>query len=262
MEEQSLERFPWRDHPDAVELGFEHYLRLIERRLRGENVSLVQGLREFYQRELGIALRETQARGLMHRESSVFIDYVQQTTGERLIPNVEYWETLGLEAFLDWRQKFYSTRDVVAVDLDQERLMAIENRSAGRDGPVERRTRVTRQIYRDNALSRFLKYLYQSQCQICNFSFPLPKGGVYVECHHIRPLGNPHQGPDIETNMLVLCPNHHAMMDYGTIAIHPEALTVEDIRHKVSEHGHPLNMRKHTLAKEFLEYHYVNLFGQ
>jgi hypothetical protein len=76
MARPSDERMRWRDNPNAVELGFDHYLTLIERRLNGEDVSLVQGLRRFYRDELSIDLRETQARGLMHRESSVFIDYV------------------------------------------------------------------------------------------------------------------------------------------------------------------------------------------
>ena len=44
----SLERLHWKENPDAVELRFEHYLRLLERRLRGEDISLVQDLRRFY----------------------------------------------------------------------------------------------------------------------------------------------------------------------------------------------------------------------
>ncbi|MBI4340418.1 MAG: HNH endonuclease [Chloroflexi bacterium] len=262
MQEQSLERFSWREHPDAVELGFSHYLNLIERRLQGEDISLVQGLRQFYQTELGVSLRETQARGLMHRDSSVFIDYVNQVTGERFTPNVEYWETLGLDAFLSWTKRFNSAQNIAAIDLEEEQGDITGSRRIGREGPAVRRTTVVRQIYRDNALSRFLKYLYDSHCQVCGFSFPLPRGGIYVECHHIRPLGNPHQGPDIENNMLVLCPNHHAMMDYGVIAVHPENRAVLSIDPSLAQQGQPLQLQKHVLKVEFLEYHYTHHFGR
>jgi hypothetical protein len=78
MTQPPTERMRWRDNPNAVEVGFDYYLTLVERRLRGEDVSLVQGLRRFYQEELKIDLRDTQARGLMHRSSSVFNDYVQR----------------------------------------------------------------------------------------------------------------------------------------------------------------------------------------
>ncbi len=262
MEQSGFERISWRDNPDAVELGFDHYLSLIERRLRGENVSLVQGLREYYMQELRIDLRETQARGLMHRSSSVFIDYVNQVLGEAFVPNVEHWEGLGVEAFLEWQQRFHAARNVVAADLDQELLAAMERQSAGRAGPARRRTTAVRQILRDSALSRFLKSLYQSRCQICSFSFRLPRGGSYAECHHLRPLGQPHTGPDVQTNMVVLCPNHHAMMDYGAIAIHPDDLTVRSNERSSSDFRTPLESQRHPLDREFLEYHYTNIFRQ
>lgn len=67
MTQPQPQRMRWRDNPYAVELGFDYYLTLIESRLKGTDVSLVQGLRRFYREELSIDLRETQTRGLMHR---------------------------------------------------------------------------------------------------------------------------------------------------------------------------------------------------
>src|ERR687896_659292 len=107
MAQPSDERMRWRDNPNAVELGFDHYLTLIERRLRGEDVSLVQGLRSIYREQLSINLRETQDRGLMHRESSVFRDYVNSIFESKFLPNIEYWEAQGLEQFLEWKSNFY-----------------------------------------------------------------------------------------------------------------------------------------------------------
>jgi hypothetical protein len=37
--------------------------------------------------------------------------------------------------------------------------------------------------------------------------------------HHIQPLGRPHCGPDCIENLIVVCPNHHAMCDYGAIKL-------------------------------------------
>lgn len=43
--------------------------------------------------------------------------------------------------------------------------------------------------------------------------------GPYAERAHIRPLGSPHDGPDDESNILCLCPNHHALFDLGGVAV-------------------------------------------
>ena len=88
MERPYLERVHWRDNPDAVELGFDFYLQLLEQRLKGERVSLVQSIKRFYKEELDIDLRETQARGLMHMTGSVFIDYVRAVSRSEFTPGV------------------------------------------------------------------------------------------------------------------------------------------------------------------------------
>ena len=67
---------------------------------------------------------------------------------------------------------------------------------------------------------------------------------------------------DIESNMLVLCPNHHAMMDYGVIAIHPESLTIISIDDRVLHSGRGLEVTKHPVKPEFLEYHLANVFNR
>src|ERR687896_652245 len=117
MAQPSDERMRWRDNPNAVELGFDHYLTLIERRRKGEDVSLVQGLRSFYREQLTINLRETQAPGLMHWESSVFRDYVNSIFESEFLPSIEYWKARGLERFLEWKSNFYRARDIEEVDI-------------------------------------------------------------------------------------------------------------------------------------------------
>ena len=54
MNHEDQKRVSWRQMPNAVELGFDYYLYLVERRLKGEDISLVQGLRKFFGENLGI----------------------------------------------------------------------------------------------------------------------------------------------------------------------------------------------------------------
>jgi predicted restriction endonuclease len=254
----------WRDNPNAVELGLDHYLGLIERRLKGEDVSLVQGLRYFYQDKLAINLRETQARGLMHRSSSVFIDYVASILESNFRPNIEYWEEQGLEQFLRWRDDFYHARNITAVDMSIEEAADAGPEAVPSDAvePPQRQEVRTSRVIRDSALSRFLKSLYDYQCQICRFTFTLSKRRRYAESHHIRPLGRPHTGIDKETNMVILCPNHHAMMDFGAIAIDPDRLTIITVDRAIPEHNRPIQLSRHPIDRQFLEYHMETIFGK
>lgn len=73
-------------------------------------------------------------------------------------------------------------------------------------------------IIRDTAVVRAVKELYGYCCQICGLRLDLP-GGPYSEGAHIKPLGQPHGGPDEADNVLCLCPNCHVLFDAGAIAI-------------------------------------------
>lgn len=264
MDQPSVERMRWRDNPNAVELGFDYYLGLLERRLKGEDVSLVQGLRRFYQERLDIDLRETQARGLMHRSSSVFIDYVSSILGSDFRPNIEHWEEQGLDSFLEWRTDFYRARNLEAVDINAEEEIQGElvTKPEQTTEPPQRREVTVSRVIRDSALSRFLKSLYDYQCQICRFTFTLSKRRRYAESHHIRPLGRPHTGIDKETNMLILCANHHAMMDLGALAIDPDGMTIVSVDRAIPENQRPLQLMRHPIEQQFLEYHLQTIFGK
>jgi hypothetical protein len=81
-------------------------------------------------------------------------------------------------------------------------------------------------LQRDRLVVSQLKSLYNDTCQLCGFAIELPGGGRFSEGHHIRPLGSEHCGNDSLDNLLCVCPNCHTMLDYGCIAIAPEALTM------------------------------------
>ena len=57
------------------------------------------------------------------------------------------------------------------------------------------------------------------KCQICGMTLTIKDGKPYAEAHHIKPLGNPHNGPDVRGNILCVCPNHHVLLDYGAIKL-------------------------------------------
>ena len=99
---------------------------------------------------------------------------------------------------------------------------------------------VTSRIIRDTGLSVRVKALNRNECQIGGLVIDMPAGKKYSEAHHIKPLGKPHNGPDIIENMICVCPNHHAILDYGAINL--------EINEIISKPGH-------EIAGEFISYH-------
>ena len=94
----------------------------------------------------------------------------------------------------------------------------------------ERRKTLINRIIRDTEAARALKKRYQDRCQICNVALDMGNGRTYSEAHHVRPLGQPHNGPDTVDNILVLCPNHHAQFDFHAIKLNLTSL------HRLADH--------------------------
>jgi hypothetical protein len=112
------------------------------------------------------------------------------------------------------------------------------------DPPGRLETTIYR-VIRDTPLSRRLKQAHNYECQICGTSIELCDGSRYVEAHHIKPLGSPHHGPDVEGNIICLCPNHHVQLDYGVIALNETQLRT---------------IPQHAVGAEFLSYHNSKIF--
>src|SRR5690606_13659202 len=98
-----------------------------------------------------------------------------------------------------------------------------------------------------------LKELYDYHCQICGLRLET-SAGAYAEAAHIRPLGEPHNGSDTADNILCLCPNHHVLLDYGTISI-ADDLTLLGMAGKLTVKGN------HRLDVQNLRYHRAHYFG-
>lgn len=80
------------------------------------------------------------------------------------------------------------------------------------------KTVVTQRVVRDTKVTAAVKAIYDNACQVCGTRI-LAAGGTYSEGAHIRPLGRPHHGPDVMSNILCLCPNHHAAFDKGGLFV-------------------------------------------
>jgi len=83
---------------------------------------------------------------------------------------------------------------------------------------------LSNRIIRDTALASTIKTLIGNKCQLCDEIIILPDGRSYIEAHHIKPLGSPYNGPDIKTNILIVCPNCHVKCDYKVISLNIDGI--------------------------------------
>jgi len=84
-----------------------------------------------------------------------------------------------------------------------------------------------------------IKKLYKNTCQVCGLRLQIRSGKYYSEVHHIKPLGQLHNGPDSPDNMLCVCPNHHALLDFFALRL--------DLR--------TLKLNRHVIAEACVAYH-------
>ena len=109
-----------------------------------------------------------------------------------------------------------------------------------------------KRLNRNVALSEKIKLMYDFKCQICNIKLNSPSGPIAIGAH-IKPLGMPHNGPDIIQNMLCLCPNHHDQFDYYSFYIEPENFEIIGLN-SFQNKKITINL-KHKIEKFFFAYH-------
>ncbi len=105
--------------------------------------------------------------------------------------------------------------------------------------PRRLKTTVSR-VVRDTKRARGVKTLHQQTCQLCGHQLKMYQGRFYSEGHHLKPLGRKHNGPDVEGNILCVCPNCHARLDFGAIKIDAKKLR---------------QASGHKVRQEFIDYH-------
>jgi 5-methylcytosine-specific restriction endonuclease McrA len=116
----------------------------------------------------------------------------------------------------------------------------------GNEAPGRAR-QTTYRILRDTGLARQIKLLHRDSCQICGEVLQISSTKTYSEAHHVIPLGGGHRGADKASNVIVLCPNHHALCDMGAIALRRQEIRVVD---------------GHEISEESLTYHNEQIFGR
>jgi hypothetical protein len=89
-----------------------------------------------------------------------------------------------------------------------------------------RRETTVNEIQRNEILFKRIKNLYNNTCMVCGDRWLKGNDEGFSNVHHLMPLGEPHNGPDIPENVVV-CPNHHEDFEHGMLKIVPQTLEVE-----------------------------------
>jgi putative restriction endonuclease len=159
---------------------------------------------------------------------------------------VDAWYETGRSGHKVWRYRLVQIPDGAA-------SAGIPARDPQLPLAPERRESTVLRIVRDTAKAREIKRLYDFTCQVCGIRLE-GSAGPYAEAGHIRPLGAPHNGPDVLENLLCLCPNHHVLFDLGGFAIQDDYALL----------GLPgrLTVRpRHTINPAHLRYHREHYFS-
>jgi putative restriction endonuclease len=149
-----------------------------------------------------------------------------------------YWQERGRDGFIICRYRLVT--DPAEPPIPAE---------SATGGPAKRILTNIQRVVRDTALGRKVKRLNKYRCQVCGIRLEC-KGGPFAEAAHIRPLGQPHNGPDDLANLLCLCPNDHVLFDYG-------AFGITDALDLVGYHlpGKLAVVRGHNISVEHLRFH-------
>ena len=123
--------------------------------------------------------------------------------------------------------------------------------------PADRTESKIKRLKRNPKLGEKVKRIYNFHCQICNIFLDSPSGPIAIGAH-IKPLGYPHNGPDIIENILCLCPNHHDQFDALTFSITPNTRCIVGLdgyeNKSIKVKG------RHNINDDFLEDHWKRWF--
>ncbi|MBS2532202.1 HNH endonuclease [Catenulispora sp. NF23] len=131
----------------------------------------------------------------------------------------DHWSVQGEEGFLIWQFRMVKVDDDFAGEVGPVTSVLEDNLARTVADEVARRTTATVQrIVRSPQVVQRVKSWHKDRCQVCGMALEI-NGGTYSQAAHIQALGTPHNGPDVEGNVLCLCPNDHVLFDNGGIYI-------------------------------------------
>jgi putative restriction endonuclease len=176
---------------------------------------------------------------------------------------VSYWAELGKSGYRVWRFQLEVLAEWAEIvesatsnsNGAEETLFAARSEAqeplASYD-PAPRQAVTTQRIVRDTTITRRVKVLHNYRCQVCTTQLS-SAAGPYAEAAHIQPLGAPHHGPDLLSNVLCLCPNHHVLFDLGSFGIADDGALL-------SLPGKLVLQKKHLIEPKFLAYHRTHFY--
>ncbi|MEV7709891.1 YDG/SRA domain-containing protein [Streptomyces sp. NPDC088270] len=178
---------------------------------------------------------------------------------------VEEWTEVGKAGFRICRFRLRrlpaATQELTPVEqqvrdiLDQRDQDAADQNSA--DVPTQRRTATVERIVRDTAVVRRVKRWHEYTCQICGLALTVgAEGKSYAEGAHIQALGGSAGGPDVEGNVLCLCPNCHVRLDRGALYLTDDFQVVDRYAEGLAARSVPLRtVEQHRIGERFLRAH-------
>ncbi|MGK5679715.1 YDG/SRA domain-containing protein [Actinoplanes sp. URMC 104] len=155
----------------------------------------------------------------------------------------DFWHDTGRNGFRVWRFRLVAHNETP----DADELERPEDA-----GPALRASTTIQRLVRSTAVAQRVKELHQHTCQVCGIRLTTPVG-PYAEAAHIRALGKPHDGPDVNSNVLCLCPNHHVLLDTGAIYVDSDWTVRASDDHSVISTLR--RVTKHVIDPEQLAYH-------
>jgi putative restriction endonuclease len=155
-----------------------------------------------------------------------------------------YWREQGISGFQVCR---FELRRIL-----KDGSLAETPAAALSPGPPPRARLTSERVVRTTQVVRSVKNLPGNRCQVCGDTIITP-GGSYAEGAHIRPLGRPHDGPDVEANVICLCPDDHVRFDYGAIVL-TDTLEIVDTIESASL-GQLRTVAGHVIDPAYVRYH-------
>ncbi|MYW11731.1 HNH endonuclease [Streptomyces sp. SID2563] len=175
----------------------------------------------------GLPIRYVQGLGIKGRKATEGYRY----RGLYLVE--DYWSVRTDRGFLMWQFRLAKSAAVEpwesaeSGDAVEIRPVTPFEKAAAKYVSVQRRVRNT-------AEARAVKNIYKNVCQMCRIPLVVDAdGGRYSEGAHIHALGRPHNGMDVSSNILCLCPNCHVLFDNGMRLITDDLKVIDAFSQKV-----------------------------
>ncbi|MEE1811291.1 YDG/SRA domain-containing protein [Streptomyces sp. BE133] len=181
---------------------------------------------------------------------------------------VNEWTEVGKAGFRICRFKLRrlpaETQELTPVEQQVRDILDRQDHGAVGEGNVDgpepatrRRTSTVERIVRDTAVVRRVKEWHEYTCQVCGLALAVgPEGKSYAEGAHIQALGGSAGGPDVEGNVLCLCPNCHVRLDRGAFYLTDNVHVVDRYAEGLASLPVPLRtVEQHRVGERFLRAH-------